>query len=88
MYIRTQEVPLRFKKGILSIGRIGRSRASTSATCTGPWVLKRFLTLRCLHFQKGGEIGEYTISRPWCLSPIYPDLPLFATRINAILDSI
>ena len=92
---------------MLSTGRIGRSwaRNYTSASrlplhpSLGPPNTPYPPVSSGVHFQKEGEVGEYTTHEdPMShaalsfvhggLSPTYPDLSPFPTRINELSDSL
>jgi hypothetical protein len=90
---------------MISTGRIGRSWASNYTTASrlplhpslGPPNTPYPPVSSEFHFQKEGEVGEYT-KDPMShaalsfvhggLSPTYPDLSPFPTRINALSDSL
>jgi len=95
------------RQRMISTGRIGRTWASNYTTASrlplhpsmGPPNTPYPPTSSAFHFQKEGDIGEYTIHEdPMShaalsfvhggLSPTYPELTPFPTRINALSDSL
>ena len=92
---------------MISTGRIGRTWANNYTTTSrlplhpsmGPPNTPYPPTSSAFHFQKEGDIGEYTTHEdPMShaalsfvhggLSPTYPELTPFPTRINALSDSL